>query len=76
MNETKAQSSKLNPLVPKQHVSNPVGVAVDWINDHLYWTEYTAQKISVSYLNGSHPSLVTSTGNFTPRSIAVHPGKR
>ena len=75
MNETKSQSSKLNPLIPKHHVNNPVGVAVDWVNDHLYWTEYTTRKISVSYLNGSYPSQVTDTGDLTPRSIAVHPGQ-
>ena len=77
MNRTlKSQSPKAHPLIPKDFVDYPFGVAVDWVNDHLYWTEYTMHKISVSYLNGSFPSLVVNTSGGSPQSIAVHPGQR
>ena len=75
MNQTEYQSVGVSPLVPKSNDHNPMGIAVDWVNDHLYWTDYTSHKISVSHLNGSWPTLVTNTKQFTPRSIAVHPGK-
>ncbi|CAK8676017.1 unnamed protein product [Clavelina lepadiformis] len=57
-------------------VQTPVSLAVDWINEHLYWTDFTLSKITVSFTNGSFPkTIATVKDNMSPFSIAVHPEK-
>ena len=53
--------------------SQPVGLAVDWINDKLYWTDAKFDRIEVLDLNSSKRSVLVSTGLDRPRGIAVHP---
>ncbi|XP_076089458.1 protein cueball-like [Mytilus galloprovincialis] len=38
--------------------SEPIGVTVDSINGHVYWTEYTAKKIYRCNLNGTDKLLI------------------
>lgn len=38
--------------------SEPIGVTVDSINGHVYWTEYTAKKIYRCNLNGTGKLLI------------------
>lgn len=75
MNRTHGKASSLIPLNSGLVLRNPYGLAVDWVNDHLYWTDYTAQSISVAYTNGSWPTLVRKTTGLSPGSIALHPGE-
>lgn len=53
----------------------PVGLAVDWINDKLYWTDSRLDRIEVLDLNNNHRTVLVSTGLDKPRGIAVHPTK-
>ena len=53
------------------------GLAVDWINDKLYWTDATLKHIEVYDMMSEKRSIVIRTGNLTiPRGIVVDPGKR
>ena len=52
-----------------------MGLAVDWINDKLYWTDSNLDRIEVLDLNTSKRSVLVSTGLDKPRGIAVHPTK-
>jgi len=53
----------------------PVGLAVDWINDKLYWTDSRLDRIEVLDLNTNHRTVLVSTGLDKPRGITVHPTK-
>ena len=48
-------------------------MAVDWINDKLYWTDSRFDRIEVLDLNSSKRNVLVSTGLDKPRGIAVHP---
>ena len=54
-------------------LQSPDGLAVDWINDKLYWTDSATKLIEVSDLNGSHRLQLISTGLSKPRAIVVTP---
>ncbi|CAG2222566.1 CD91 [Mytilus edulis] len=49
------------------------GLAVDWINDHIYWTDGTFQSIQVVDLQGGNRITLIDYLIEKPRSIAVHP---
>ena len=51
-------------------------VAVDWINDLLYWTDSGTSRIEVSLLDGQYRKVVIWDDLEKPRSIALHPTKR
>ena len=53
--------------------SQPVGLAVDWITDKLYWTDAKKDRIEVLDLSNSKRTVLISTGLDQPRGIAVHP---
>ncbi|XP_071477659.1 low-density lipoprotein receptor-related protein 8-like [Diadema antillarum] len=49
------------------------GIAVDWINKLLYWTDTGLDQIGVSNFDGSKKALLITTGLDEPRAIAVDP---
>ena len=52
-------------------------IAVDWINDKLYWTDATLQKIEVMDLgSGIRKTLLYTGAGTIPRGIAVDPNTR
>lgn len=53
--------------------SNPDSVAIDWINQKLYWTDAGLDTIEVSELNGMYASVLVDTGLEDPRAIALDP---
>ena len=53
----------------------PDGIAVDWIADHIYWTEADTKKIEVARLDGSFRRVVISKDLMNPRAIVVYPQK-
>ena len=56
---------------------NPDGIAVDWINKMLYWTDAHLKKIEVFDLIQGHRKHLFFTGeNTTPRAIIVDPTTR
>ena len=48
-------------------------VAVDWINDKLYWTDSGNDLIEVSDLNGTNRFQLISSNLSEPRAIVVEP---
>lgn len=40
-------------IVTSEQIKTAEGIAVDWVADHLYWTDTNFNSISVSHLDGS-----------------------
>ena len=51
-------------------------IAVDWINDKLYWTDRTLQRIEVMDFRGIRKTLLHTGVGTKPRGIAVDPSTR
>jgi len=54
-------------------LDQPVGIAVDWIYNHLYWVDATHKHIMVSKTDGTLRKTLVKTDLFYPRAIIVHP---
>jgi DNA-binding beta-propeller fold protein YncE len=58
-------------------VSNKVkssdGIAVDWINNMLFWTDTGSNNIEVSNLDGSEQKTILSRNLDEPRDITLDP---
>lgn len=54
-----------------QYLHNPFQIAVDWINNNLYWTDMDLHSIMRVGLDGTNPTEVIKGGS--PRGIAVDP---
>jgi len=53
-------------------LSQPEGVAVDWIADSLYWTDFGRGRVEMSRLDG-RSRAVLAWQDVRPRAIAVDP---
>ena len=60
-------------VIIKEDVDTPEGIAVDWINKKLYWTDAGTLRIEVADLNGENRLSLVQSGLWKPRAIAVHP---
>lgn len=56
-----------------EHVQTPVGLAVDWIYKHLYWSDLATRTISVSTFSGTKAKVLFEQSLKEPASIAVDP---
>lgn len=54
-------------------VSDPDGIAVDWVARNLYWTDTGTDRIEVTRLNGTSRKILVSEDLDEPRAIVVHP---
>ena len=54
-------------------LESPVGVAVDWVTDKLYWTDTGRRHIEVANMAATMRTILVWTGLDKPRDIAVHP---
>ena len=53
------------------------GIAVDWVNEKLYWTEATAGDVQVMDIaQGLKIKLIVNHDGSTTRAIAVDPETR
>ncbi|XP_062895316.1 low-density lipoprotein receptor-related protein 1-like [Mobula hypostoma] len=52
-------------------LSNPDGLAVDWVGENLYWCDKGRDTIELSKLNGAYRSVLVNTGLREPRALAV-----
>ncbi|KAL9950472.1 hypothetical protein ACROYT_G042970 [Oculina patagonica] len=59
--------------VVAEGVQSPEGLAVDWINKKLYWTDAGAKVIEAADFNGRHRLALITTELTNPRAIIVHP---
>ena len=62
--------------VVSTNIAEPEGLAVDWVNDHIYWADAELKQIEVASLDGTLRKVLVREGLEKPRGIAVHPGKR
>uniref|UniRef100_A0A673N599 LDL receptor related protein 8 n=1 Tax=Sinocyclocheilus rhinocerous TaxID=307959 RepID=A0A673N599_9TELE len=65
---------------PSRHVTlidsdlhSPEGLALDWVQHNLYWTDSGDRTISVASVDGSRRRVLISTDLSEPRAIAVDP---
>ncbi|RVE72792.1 hypothetical protein OJAV_G00041090 [Oryzias javanicus] len=52
-------------------LSNPDGLAVDWVGGNLYWCDKGRDTIEVSKLNGAYRTVLINSGLKEPRAVAV-----
>lgn len=57
----------------RENVHTADGLAIDWINDKLYWTDTGYKTIEVSELDGSNNMDVVDVGLNEPRAIGLDP---
>ena len=60
-------------VIALNSLESPAGLAVDWINEKVYWTDAGTDKIEVSNFDGSQRSVVIWSGMERPRDIVVDP---
>ena len=60
-------------VVANISVDTPDGIAVDWINQKLYWTDTGNDRIEVAEFDGTNRLELIKTGLHEPRAIVVHP---
>lgn len=58
-------------VLHRTSLSNPDGVAIDWVGGNLYWCDKGRDTIEVSKLNGAYRTVLVNTGLKEPRAIAV-----
>ena len=60
-------------VVVRDRLNTSEGIALDWINRKLYWTDAAAGKIEVSDLDGKRRLPLVTSDLRNPRAIVVHP---
>uniref|UniRef100_A0A6Q2XLQ3 EGF-like domain-containing protein n=1 Tax=Esox lucius TaxID=8010 RepID=A0A6Q2XLQ3_ESOLU len=58
-------------VLHRTSLSNPDGLAVDWVGGNLYWCDKGRDTIEVSKLNGAFRSVLVNTGLREPRAVAL-----
>ncbi|XP_032874679.1 low-density lipoprotein receptor-related protein 2-like [Amblyraja radiata] len=56
-----------------RNIDTPMGIAVDWVYKHLFWTDRGTKTISAATFNGSKRLTLFDTDLKEPSSIAVDP---
>eukprot|EP00062_Callorhinchus_milii_P008171 gi/632950587/ref/XP_007890804.1/ PREDICTED: very low-density lipoprotein receptor isoform X2 [Callorhinchus milii] len=54
-------------------VQMPVGIAVDWIYKHIYWTDVETKTISVATFDGTKMKILFDSDLREPASVALDP---
>ncbi|XP_011297971.1 low-density lipoprotein receptor-related protein 6 [Fopius arisanus] len=54
-------------------VTNPDGIAIDWIARNMYWTDTGTDRIEVARLNGTSRRVLINEDLLEPRAIALAP---
>jgi low density lipoprotein receptor-related protein 5/6 len=60
-------------LIVSEDISQPDGVAVDWIGRNIFWIDTGNDRIEVSRLDGSSRKILISRDLDEPRDIALDP---
>uniref|UniRef100_A0A3Q3XIF9 EGF-like domain-containing protein n=1 Tax=Mola mola TaxID=94237 RepID=A0A3Q3XIF9_MOLML len=58
-------------VLHRTSLSNPDGLAVDWVAGNLYWCDKGRDTIEVSKLNGAYRTVLVNSGLKEPRAVAV-----
>ncbi|XP_065196274.1 low-density lipoprotein receptor-related protein 4-like [Sycon ciliatum] len=56
-------------------IATPDGIAVDWIGDHIYWTDTGGNMIEVARLDGTGRKVIINTDLDEPRDITLYPSR-
>ena len=54
-------------------ISECNGLSVDWVSNHVYWTDASRQTVELSNYDGSGRRILIGHGLHVPRSIIVDP---
>lgn len=54
-------------------VTSSDGLAVDWIYNHIYWTDSRKNTIELANFEGNMKKTVIKSGLEEPRAIALNP---
>lgn len=55
-------------------VTEPTGLAIDWVNDWIYWSSFMTKTISMAKLDGSYDRVLVDLQMLKePRGLAVDP---
>ncbi|XP_076077801.1 low-density lipoprotein receptor-related protein 6-like [Mytilus galloprovincialis] len=65
-----------NEAIVRTKMGVSFGMAVDWINDHIYWTDETFQSVHVSNLQGENRRTLIANAIEKPRGVAITPSER
>ncbi|VDI79079.1 Hypothetical predicted protein, partial [Mytilus galloprovincialis] len=65
-----------NEAIVRTKMGVSFGMAVDWINDHIYWTDETFQSVHVSNLQGENRRTLIANAIEKPRGVAITPSDR
>ncbi|XP_071123152.1 very low-density lipoprotein receptor-like [Mytilus edulis] len=60
-------------VIVNEDIDAPDGIAIDWIHDHLYWTDTGLNTIQVSNLEGDKKATIIDNDLDEPRGIALDP---
>ncbi|KRX90206.1 Prolow-density lipoprotein receptor-related protein 1 [Trichinella pseudospiralis] len=54
-----------------QGLKHPVGLALDWLHEHIYWTDLSAKMINIASLDGSVSIALIRKNLAMPYSLAI-----
>ncbi|OTF75363.1 low density lipoprotein receptor-like protein, partial [Euroglyphus maynei] len=57
-------------------IVEPSSIAVDWINDRIYWTDSGTSRIEYCNIDGSNRKVMFTHSVEIPKSIVVNPDKK
>lgn len=67
-------SGKVKPeIIVDSGLGRPEGLACDWVNDNIYWTDSDTRRIEVASINSKVRNVIISEDIGAPRAIAVAP---
>lgn len=60
-------------MVIKKDLTTADGLAVDWIYNHIYWTDTGKNTIELANFEGNMRKILVQDSLEEPRAIAVNP---
>lgn len=61
--------------IVETNLTSPYGLAVDWMANNIYWTDYGRRVLQVARIDGTCRKTIITSDLQQPRSIALFPRK-
>lgn len=61
--------------IVETNLTSPYGLAVDWMANNIYWTDYGRRVLQVARIDGTCQKTIITSDLHQPRSIALFPRK-